>query len=630
MPATSAPAPATGTTSADPADALRHSHDGDRGDRDAGRERGDDDRRELERDHPDRLAPRPAEQADRRQLVAALGGRHRGGVDQRERGEQHRQPDHHPHAPGAAHAERAHVAEVLGARLDPHAGMGRGVAVERAPAAGHEDRALDAGSVRPGERRIEHDVAEARRAVVDRGDAERHRGRVLEPRADGVADHQVTLGRDDAADGDAGALHVADVPGADAQVGGAVRAAQPGGRPRGVPARQALAEQEHLRGPHARGGVDAREPGELRRRAGGQRRAVAAGDDVRRLDPRGGHRLRVVAAARREHALAADQHRDQQDRRRQRGAAPAVRGQAGARQQAGRAEQPQRPRQQRGRQAEQPAPEQRGPGREQDRREDRERVRLLAVEQQRHRGAAAERQQAGERAHDAGTAVLDRHLAQRLGRAHAPRPPRRRHHRDLGDADAHAERGGERDPGMARLEAGRHHAVVGQHADDGAGERPAREQAEPARDHREQERLRRDQPPDLARRRPEGAQHRRLTAALGDRERERARHDEQRDGARDPAHRPEDRDEGGAIGRARVAGVGVRRVVAVEDLDAGPRRCSSRARSAVGDTPGAATTPTALTRPGAPDCAAAAAAVKNTAAWPWSRLARPDARPETR
>ena len=123
----------------------------------------------------------------------------------------------------------------------------------------------------------------------------------------------------------------------------------------------------------------------------GQRRAVAAGDDVGRLDPRLGHGLRVVAGARGQHALAADQHRDQQDRRRQRGAAPAVGGQPGAREQAGRAEQPQRPRQQRGRQAEQPAPEQRGPRREQDRREDRERGRLLAVEQQRHRGAAGER-----------------------------------------------------------------------------------------------------------------------------------------------------------------------------------------------------------------------------------------------
>ena len=143
-------------------------------------------------------------------------------------------------------------------------------------------------------------------------------------------------------------------------------------------------------------------------------------------------------------------------------------------------------------------------------------------------------------------------------------------------------------------------------------------------DQRDEQRLRGDQPADLARRRPEGAQHRGLPPALGDHERERAGDDEQRHEAGDAAHRAEDRDERRTVARLRVAGVGVGRVGAVEHVEARP--CPARRACA----PGLAMTPTALTRPGAPESASAVAAVKNTAAWPRSWLAEPRAMPETR
>ena len=116
-------------------------------------------------------------------------------------------------------------------------------------------------------------------------------------------------------------------------------------------------------------------------------------------------------------------------------------------------------------------------------------------------------------------------------------------------------------------EAGRDRAVVGEDRDDRVGERAPGEQAEHAGDDGHDQRLAGDQPPDLMRRGAERAQHGDLAPPLRDGERERAGDDEQRDRAGDPAHRPEDRDERRAVGGARVAGVGVGRVVAVEDLE---------------------------------------------------------------
>ena len=180
--------------------------------------------------------------------------------------------------------------------------------------AGHEHRRVggDRG-VALGERAVHDHVAEAGGAVVDRGDPQRRLGRVLEPGGQDVADLHVALGGDDVADRDGGAADVAEVAVADAEVERAGGVAEPGRRPRRVPAGQALAEQEHLGRDHAR----AAEP---LGGAGGERRAVAAGHDVVGGDALGGDGLGVVARARGEHALRADQHRDQHDRRRQRGA----------------------------------------------------------------------------------------------------------------------------------------------------------------------------------------------------------------------------------------------------------------------------------------------------------------------
>ena len=121
--------------------------------------------------------------------------------------------------------------------------------------------------------------------------------------------------------------------------------------------------------------------------------------------------------------------------------------------------------------------------------------------------------------------------------------------------------------------------------EDRVGQRPAGDDAERAGDDRDDQRLGGDQPPHLARRRAERAQHRRLAAALGDRERERAGHDEQRDRAGDAAHRPEDRDQRLAFRDARVAGIGVGRVRRIEHLETETvaQPFADRLRVAVGD-----------------------------------------------
>ena len=68
-----------------------------------------------------------------------------------------------------------------------------------------------------------------------------------------------------------------------------------------------------------------------------------------------------------------------------------------------------------------------------------------------------------------------------------------------------------------------------------------------------------------------------------------------------------------AVRGAGVARVGVGGVAAVEHVDAVAERSRSRARSSAGAIPGCASTPIALTRPGAPDSSPAVVGVKNSA-----------------
>ena len=180
----------------------------------------------------------------------------------------------------------------------------------------------------------------------------------------------------------------------------------------------------------------------------------------------------------------------------------------------------------------------------------------------------------------ADAAVLDGDLAQRLGGADLAGAAGGRDDRELRDADAHPERGDQRDPRVPGLEAGRDVAVAGEQIDERGGERPPGQQPERAGHERDEQRLGRDQAADLARRGAERAQHRGLLAPLGDRERERPGDHEQRDEAGDAAHRAEDRDHRLTVGRLRVARVGVGRVGAVEHVDARALQPGERRRRA--------------------------------------------------
>ena len=311
-------------------------------------------------------------------------------------------------------------------------------------------------------------------------------------------------------------------------------------------------------------------------------------------------------------ACSADEHGDQDDRGRQRCRAPAVGGQARAREQPGGTQEPERERDGGRRQAEQHPAEQRGSGREQDAGDDREGQRGLAREDDRHRDPSAEAEGTRERLHPAGTGVFDRDLAQGLARAHAAGAARGGDHGELRDADAAAQGGGERDPRVARLEAVRRDAVVGEDPDDRVRERPARQQTERGRRHRQDQRLGGQQAADLARRRAQGAQHGGLAPALSDGERERAGHHEQRDGSGDTAHHAEDGDQAFAVGGLRVAGVGVGAVAAVEHVDAGAHRSAQPRAQLVRRRAGLGDDADALTRPGVPDSACGRARRRRT------------------
>ena len=229
-------------------------------------------------------------------------------------------------------------------------------------------------------------------------------------------------------------------------------------------------------------------------------------------------------------ALRAREHRHEHDRGGERGGAPAVGGEAGGGEQAGRAEARAAARRaaRRGSRAA-TRPSRPTPAASSIALEDRERDRPHALEEQRHRDAAAEAAARRRELQDAGAGVLDRRLAQRLGRAGAAGAAGGGEDRELRDQDAAAERRHERDPRVAGREARRDGVVVGEDVDDRVGQRPPASEAERAGDERDDQRLAGDQPPDLVRRGAERAQHRDLVAPLDDRQRERAGDDEQRD-----------------------------------------------------------------------------------------------------
>ena len=173
-----------------------HAGDRDRHDRRSGAERGHDGRQHLERHHPHGVPGRPAQQADRRELVAALGRGHRRGVDQREGRERGGEPDDQPHAPRPVDVGRVDRVEVLGAAQRPHARDARPRSARAT--AGRPRRRRRTAPCRPRTaawRRTtagsSSDVPESGRAIVDRGDAERGGRRVGHPDGDGVADPQV-------------------------------------------------------------------------------------------------------------------------------------------------------------------------------------------------------------------------------------------------------------------------------------------------------------------------------------------------------------------------------------------------------------------------------------------------------
>ena len=186
----------------------------------------------------------------------------------------------------------------------------------------------------------------------------------------------------------------------------------------------------------------------------------------------------------------------------------------------------------------------------------------------RHRDATAQAEHAAEQLEHAGTPVLDRNFAQRLGRADAAGAARGGDHGELGDPDAGADGGGQRDQRAPEREALGRDPAIDEQLDDGQRKRAAGQDAEGGGGQRDDQRLAGDQPAHLAGRRAERAQDRGLAPALGDREREGAGHDEQRHGAGDPGHRAEDRHQGFAVGGGGVAGVGRGGVRGVEHLDA--------------------------------------------------------------
>ena len=148
------------------------------------------------------------------------------------------------------------------------------------------------------------------------------------------------------------------------------------------------------------------------------------------------------------------------------------------------------------------------------------------------------------------------------------------------DQDAHAERRHERDDRVRRRERRSDLAAIREDVDDEVRERAARDHAQRAGHQRHEQRFAGDQPADLRWGRAESAQHSGLAPALGDGKGERSGDDEQGDRTGDAAERAEDGDQPRAIRRGRVAGVGIRGVPAIEDLESDPRGAPSGGRAA--------------------------------------------------
>ena len=418
---------------------------------------------------------------------------------------------------------------------------------------------------------VEQDVAESRCAVVDRGDAQRGGRRVGHPHRHGVTDPQVAAVREHAADGHRVAVDIveraADHVGID---GGRGRgAAHAGGRPRALVS-ESSDERVQL-GRHDGGhGIDAAESRDRGGGAGRQGRSFGADDDVWRMDAKARHVLGVALIAGLDGSLDPGEHRHEQDRRRQGRGAPAVRRQAGGGEHPRRAETAQRRREHGGRDAEQPAPEEPRAHCEQDPAEDRERHRPEAGEQHRHRHAAEQTCDAGDDADESGPRMFDRDLAKRVGRRDAPGSASCGEDGELRDQDTHAERRHERDDRVRRRERRSDLAAIGEDVDDEIRERAARDHAQRAGHQRHEQRFSGDQPADLRWRRAQCTQHGGLAPALGDGKGERSSDHEQGNRTGDAAQSAEDGDQPSTIRRRRVAGVGIRGVPAIEDIDPTP------------------------------------------------------------
>ena len=361
-------------------------------------------------------------------------------------------------------------------------------------------------------------------------------------------------------------------------------------------------------------------------RAGGERRAVAAGHDVAGGDALRGHALGVLARAGRQHALRADEHRDQHDRRRQRGAAPPVGGQAGA------GQQPRAPSARSGAasaaagspSSQRPSSATPAASRMPARIENADACSPLNSTPSRRRRPSASTPAACARRRGGRARSPPRAAPRRGGPCRRGAPPRpRRAARCRRPSPSAAASGIHECPGAKPAGTSPWSA---RQVDQRVGERPAGEQAERAGDERDEQRLGRRSAagPGAAWRRARAAP--RSPAGAG---RSRARTSRRpRTAPRRRRCRPSCRRSRSAraVGRPRVAGVGVGRVGAVEHLDAG----RSEPRASCGASAGCATTPTALTLPGAPESRVGGGGGEEHRGLAAVRLAAPRAMPVTR
>ena len=491
-----------------------------------------------------------------------------------ERRERDREADDHPHAPGPLWPSVRTVPRYRARAEHPRR------RVWRRGSSPATNTAASAGTAAwsPGEPAIHDDVAEAGGAVVDRGDAQRDRRGVLEPRAQDVADAHAALGGDDVADATRGPAHVGEVAVADAEVERPLR--RP---PRRRPPPTARPSRSGRRRAGTPGWGRARCPPSRSAVPAGSGRAVAAGDDVIGGDALRGDGLGVMARADRRGrpgcptSIAIRTSGVASAALRQRlAASPVLASSPGAperAQRAARAAAAGRPSSQRPSSATPAAS--RMPARI-------EKAEACSPWNSSAMAAPpAERGHARQRPHDTGTAVLDGDVAERLGGPDLAGAARGGDDGELGDDDAHAERGGERDPGVPGGRSRGHVAAAGEEVDERVGERPARPAARgaPATSETSSASVG-DQAADLARGGAERPQHRGLARVAGRARARRCRRP--RTARRSRRCRPSCRRWRRATGgrRPRVAGVGVGGVGAVEHLDAGARGACAARRAA--------------------------------------------------